>query len=456
MLPKVNLISRIKTGALAATLLLYPCGLIAQHGGGGGGHIGGGSAGGGGLSGGGRATGLDTKDDLKDFHEALAVQATKDQVIEYNLTMKSTESAGAELQALLDRGKGIDSAQLVSRSKILEQATEKARTENTKFLESFSDRQKSGLKETIKKLNKADSELAQSNKLLEVEVIDAKPGWDRVMGPAQSLERALTSFRNEQIGLGEEMSIGAHDGGQEVSFNIPPVTNSLSFAGQRIAITTSGFISKDALQSEQNTLKLELTSDISDLQLNIAEVLQAQLNKADDCGEQIAIRGATLTPSTPASVVVAQVHYERWACFGRGNSNEIVEGNGTIEVKLTPAVGEDGGLGLIGAIGRVDAQGLVGDLLRSGTLGEFVRDKIAETMLLAVRQSADYKTTIPSAAQGNVTLRRAQFQATGLSKLSVVLEGDIRLSGDKVAGLTTNVKNSQTKGPTSSPETTPR
>jgi hypothetical protein len=155
-------------------------------------------------------------------------------------------------------------------------------------------------------------------------------------------------------------------------------------------------------------------------------------------------------------VVVAQVHYERWACFGRGNSNEIVEGNGTIEVKLTPAVGEDGGLGLVGAIGRIDAPGLVGDLLRSGPLGEFVRDKIAETMLLAVRQSADYKTTIPSAAQGNVTLRRAQFQATGLSKLSVVLEGDIRLSGDKVAGLTTNVKNSQTKGPTSSPETTPR
>ena len=37
--------------------------------------------------------------------------------------------------------------------------------------------------------------------------------------------------------------------------------------------------------------------------------------------------------------------------FGRESMNEIVEGNGTIEVKLTPAVAEDGSLRLSAQIG---------------------------------------------------------------------------------------------------------
>ena len=81
-----------------------------------------------------------------------------------------------------------------------------------------------------------------------------------------------------------------------------------------------------------------------------------------------------------------QLHFERWACFGRDTMNEMVEGNGTIEVKLTPAVGEDRALRLVPETGRVDAQGMVGDLLRSGSLGDTVRDAVAQSVLSAVRQ----------------------------------------------------------------------
>ncbi len=65
-----------------AALLAYPCAMVAQHGGGGG-RIGGASAGGGGLSGGNRATGIENKDDLRGFHEIMAVQATSEQKIAY-------------------------------------------------------------------------------------------------------------------------------------------------------------------------------------------------------------------------------------------------------------------------------------------------------------------------------------------------------------------------------------
>ena len=48
-------------------------------------HGGGGGAGSGGLGSIGRPTGVDEKDSLKDFHEAMAVQATGQQISEFIL-----------------------------------------------------------------------------------------------------------------------------------------------------------------------------------------------------------------------------------------------------------------------------------------------------------------------------------------------------------------------------------
>src|SRR5580704_16611244 len=115
-------IFNLKTVALAAMLLVYPRGIMAQHGGGGG--TGGGSAGGGGWSGGGgRATGVSEKDELKDFREVLAVQATSQQIVQYAAMVKFSEAAGAELRSFqerLDKGKG--GSELVSRGVALDQA----------------------------------------------------------------------------------------------------------------------------------------------------------------------------------------------------------------------------------------------------------------------------------------------------------------------------------------------
>jgi len=127
-------------------------------------------------------------------------------------------------------------------------------------------------------------------------------------------------------------------------------------------------------------------------------------------------------------------------CFGRDTMNEMAEGNGSIEVKLTPLVDEDGTLRLIPEIGRVDAEGVVGDLLRSGSLGDAVRDTVAQSVLFTIRQGGDFRVTLPATAQGYATLRRAQFQGTGSGKLMAVLDGEIRVSDEKATALTSELK----------------
>src|SRR5277367_6261569 len=102
MFRRGNRISRLKTIVIGAALLASPCGVLAQRGAGGG-HTGGGTAGGGGLSSTGKATGVDVKDDLKDFHETMAVQATSQQIVEYAAMMKSTEAAATELKIFVEQ-----------------------------------------------------------------------------------------------------------------------------------------------------------------------------------------------------------------------------------------------------------------------------------------------------------------------------------------------------------------
>ena len=439
MFRHTRLVFNPSTIVLAAALLAHPCGVLAQRGGGGG-HVGGGTAGGGGLSSVGKATGVDDKDDLKDFHAVMAVQATSEQVAGYAAMMKSTEVASAELKTfLLQLAKENGAAELAGRTATVEQAIEKARTENKKFLDGFSESQKSGLKEISKRLIKADSDLAQQAKVLDLEAGNSKIIGQPITASVQTLDRALTSFQTQQIGLGEEMSIGNGKSGADSAFNLAQVKRSITVASQPIAITTSEVISNSVASGGQNTFKLQFTADLSDLQQNITDVLHSELDKSDRCGERIAVQGATLTPSEPASVVLVQLHFERWTCMGR-EANEMVEGNGTFAVKLTLSVGDDGAVRLTPEIARVDAQGLIGDLLRSGSPGEMLRDKISESIFSAIRQGSDFNATLPPAARSNATIHDARFQGSSSGKLWVVLGGEIRVSNEQVTLLTSELK----------------
>src|SRR5271167_2728491 len=187
-------ISNLKRVVLAAALLGCPCVTLAQHGSPGGGGLAG-SAGGSGLSGpAGRASGVSEKDELKDFRDVLAVQATSQQIVQYAAMVKISEAASAELRSFQERlDKEKSGSELAGRSATLDQTLERARAENKKFLDGLSERQKSGLKETTKKLAKADSDLEQQAKALDQVIADAKTVPQQIAGSAQGLENALTS-----------------------------------------------------------------------------------------------------------------------------------------------------------------------------------------------------------------------------------------------------------------------
>jgi hypothetical protein len=231
--------------------------------------------------------------------------------------------------------------------------------------------------------------------------------------------------------------------GQDLTFKIPPVKIPVKVENQPIEVIASGVISRVAAERGQNVFKLELVADLADLQQNITQILRSQLDKSDRCGERMAIQNAMLTPMAPASVVLAHVHFERWTCvkvFGKERPNKLVGGNGTIEVKLTPAVEQEGTLKLVPEVGRVEAEGPLGELLRSGSIGASLREKITKALLSAMQKGTNFKATLPPAVQDYATIEDARFQDVGSGNLGVVLDGRIQISNEQIKLLANQLK----------------
>jgi len=418
-------------------LLTSPRTMLAQHGGGGGHGIPTGAGGGSG-----RPAGVSEKDDLKDFHRAMALQATAEQRAAFAKVALYAQAASDRLQAFRESLPKVPaSSPLADRETALDQAIEKARAGNQNFLTSFSSAQKSGLKDFTKKLAKADSDLDKQVKTLDQIVQTTKPAGEQIANSAASLDKALASFQNEQLALAREMGILLPTAGSDLTFNLPKVTNSINVAGQPISIPASGAVSRTSAENGHNLFSLKLVADLSDLQQNITGILRSQLTRSPRCGERIEIQQATLTPLVPASLVVANLHFERWVCPpGQGSPMEVAAGDGAIEVKLTPSLEPNAGLGLVSEITRVNAEGLLRDLLRSGDLGGTLRDQIAASLLSVLQKSADLKVTLPPAAQDSATIQKAQFQDAGADQLSLVLDGQLQFSDQQTQQFATQLK----------------
>jgi hypothetical protein len=405
---------------------IFLCASLAaaqRHGGGGPGGIPGGSS---------RPGGVDEKDTLQDFHHAMAVQATSEQVAAFRALVKSTDDAKTKLQAF-EQQKGNTtpaSAAAMSGTQVSE-TLENLRASSKKFVDGFSDKQKSGLKDLIKRFTKADSDLETEEKRLDQSLQPAN-GAAR----ADSVDKALADFSNEQLALGREMGIILASA-DDVAFIFMPVKNTATVGNQTTVVDVSGGILQTSAQNGQRKFKLEMVADLVDLQQNITAVLRTQIEHSTGCGERLVLRQASIAPSTPTSTLVLQLHYERWSCRG-SISSELAEGDGTVEMKLTPALNpaiekeQPNSLKLTAVFSRIDANGMMAESLRTGDLGDDLRDRVSQAILPAIKACADFKTSLPPAVQAAAVVQNVKFQDGSAGRLTVVLDGQMEVSNDQV------------------------
>jgi hypothetical protein len=217
------------------------------------------------------------------------------------------------------------------------------------------------------------------------------------------------------------------------TLTIPRTKASFKLDQQPVEITVWGSVSP----APSGTFGLKLTVDLGDFQEHLTPILAAQLNRSDRCGDRLSVERAGIAPSAPSSLLTANVNFERFGCvkaFGKQIVKRLVGGSGVIEVNLKPSI-EESGIALSAEVRKVDADGSLGEVLRSGSVGDSIRQKIAASVESAVQKSADLKTTLPAKLENAVTIRSVQFADGGDGRLWLTIAGEARLSADQLRGL---------------------
>jgi hypothetical protein len=230
---------------------------------------------------------------------------------------------------------------------------------------------------------------------------------------------------------------------QNFTFRIPPQRIPVNIGKQPITITASGIISVRSGAQNDYVLKLQLDADLSDLQQNVTGLLRSQLDKADPCGDHIAIQHATIVPVVPVSRAVVQLHYARYTCvrvFRKRRSTKLIAGDGVIQMKFTPTVEDRKTLRLVPDVESIQANGSLGQLLRAGPLGAMIREKITKALVSAMQKGTDRSLTVPPAVQDIAAIDRAQFADEGAGHLGVVLEGSVVITPQQIQAIETQLK----------------
>lgn len=216
---------------------------------------------------------------------------------------------------------------------------------------------------------------------------------------------------------------------QSGTLTIPPVRTSLTLEGQPVAVAIWGSVSPAHLSA---------TVDLGDFQDHLTPILAAQLNRSDKCGERLSVENAVLAPP---GLLTANVHFERFACakaLGKEITKRLVGGNAVVEVNLAPSVVENH-LAMTAEVRKIDADGSLGEALRSGSFGDSIRQKIAAGIESSIRKSADLKSALPAGMEQVVTLTAARFTEGGSGRLWLTLEGNLHLSPEQFQGLASGV-----------------
>jgi hypothetical protein len=386
-----------------------------------------------------RPTGIQETDSLKDFHRAMAVQATSQQVAEFQALVKETDGAKAKVQAFIAQQK--NGAAATESNAEINESLQRTRTDTQKFVAEFSAAQKSGLKDSVKKLNKADSDLDADQKKLDAILQNATRSNAEAASRGENLAKSLDDFSDQQLALGREMNIILAQGSDQ-TFRLAESKNPVVLKDQTFVVVTSGALTQTAAAEGRRTFRFEMDSDLTNMQEGLTEILRTQFRKEAECGESLTIRQAMIVSASPASSLSLLLHYERWLCSrgpGSSGAQELAEGDGSVDLKITPVVAKANSLTFKTEISRMGASGVMAESLRSGDLGDDLRDKLNQAMTAAVLAGANFPNVLPPAVRDLAELQSAKFQDAGGGKLGIALEGRLEASDEQINAMATQL-----------------
>jgi hypothetical protein len=224
---------------------------------------------------------------------------------------------------------------------------------------------------------------------------------------------------------------------------LPPVKTVLEIGKEPVPVTVTGVVYAKPAGADQDAFKLALHVDLAGLEEHITGLLAAQLNQSNRCGERLSIEKATLAPAAPASLLTANVHFEKWGCakaFGRELAKKLIGGNAVIQVRLTPTVEQHRAVKLESSVVSVSADGTLGEALRSGSLGDSLREKMRSSLQSTLEKAVNLEAALPPVLAAVASIDSVEFQDAGGGRLTADFVGAVKMSGAQMRSVVERMK----------------
>ncbi len=137
------------------------------------------------------------------------------------------------------------------------------------------------------------------------------------------------------------------------------------------------------------------------------------------------------------------VHYEKWGCvkaFGKEIAKKLIGGNGSIEVRVTPVVENSDTVRMRADVSSIDADGQLGEILRSGSFGEALQEKIRKTVTDDIEKSVRLPDGLPKAIREIAVMSGVQFVDPGQGRIGLSITAETRIGAEQARALVDGLK----------------
>ena len=231
----------------------------------------------------------------------------------------------------------------------------------------------------------------------------------------------------------------------DFTFEIPPAPAAVDIGAQHVAIAISGEVSASPGPpgAGDQTFPLNLRADLGGLQSQLTPLVQQELNRSEKCGERVSIQSATFAPApaTGAADLAVHLHFEKWVCVAAEPNapKQLLASDAAVHVIVKPVLEKSAGgiqvVKLDAQIGGIEADGPLGEMLRSGAVGSTIRDKMSAALLKALKRSTDLDGVMTPQTRRFASIQKIAFVDAGFGRLALDMAGRLQVPGESVSAV---------------------
>jgi hypothetical protein len=229
----------------------------------------------------------------------------------------------------------------------------------------------------------------------------------------------------------------------DFTFEIPSAPVAVDIGAQHVAFTVSGEVSASPGRpgAGDQTFPMNLRADLGGLQSHLTPLAQQELNRSEKCAERVSIQSATVAPAASAADLAVHLHFERWVCIAAEPSapKQLMASDAIVHVIATPVLEKSASgvqsVRLDAQIGGIEADGPLGEMLRSGTIGSTIRDKMSAAMLKLLQRSTDFDGVLALPARHFAAIQKIAFVDAGFGRLALDMAGRLQVPGESVSAV---------------------